>query len=267
MNGKQIFTGRLLAPLALTLFIGSSCTTLSSSTVSQPYPTPPPVIAPGQAMADGGGDRLSGPDPDKTPCDQRPCDADIFRTFDQVIGELDFYVAYSERLGIPLTGAENKKLIRAIDNWLGTRYRWGGCSKEGIDCSCLIKTIYETVYGIQLNRSSRDMFYEDLTPISPDDLREGDILTFKIRGNRISHVGLYLKDEKFLHASRTHGVTIDDLASPYFKKRFFAAGRVPETAGHSRRAGGARGAGRTPDIPLTSPAASLAFALKHTVFH
>ena len=215
-----------MALLLTILTVVSSCTTIPTLGKAPRYPTPAPAIAPpGEGMAVPGAEdaasRAVSPDKSGSRTDEA-----IVRTFNQVIGELDFYATYSERLGIPLTGAENQALILAIDEWLGTRYRWGGCSKTGVDCSCLIKSIYETVYGIQLNRGSRDMFYEDVIPVEPEDLREGDIITFKIRGNRISHVGLYLRDDKFVHASRSEGVTIDDLANPYFRKRFFAGGRV-----------------------------------------
>lgn len=215
----------------LILMIASSCTTVPTLSETQCDPTRPIAIS-SPSIASPAPSPAEAKVPETESCAVSPetslsqVDKDIVRTFDQVIGELDFYVAYSERLGIPLTGAENKELILAIDEWLGARYRYGGCAKTGVDCSCLVKSIYEQVYGIQLNRSSRDMFYEDLTPVEPDDLREGDILTFKIRRNRISHVGLYLRDNKFVHASRSEGVTIDDLTNPYFRKRFFAGGRV-----------------------------------------
>ncbi len=234
MNGRRFFPPKRTKPLRLTLpalilLIASSCVTTSSIPDPHFFPAPPPridVAAHAAAIEDEGAEASGAVSPDGS---QTSNNAEIVRAFDQVIGELDFYVAYSQRLGIPLTGMENKELILAIDEWFGTRYRYGGCSKDGVDCSCLVKSIYETVYGIQLNRSSRDMFYEDLTPVDTEDLKEGDILSFKIRGNRISHVGLYLRDQKFVHASRSQGVTIDDLTSPYFRKRFFAGGRVKET--------------------------------------
>jgi len=224
MNGKH--PAALAALPALLLMTVSSCTTVPTLGEIRGYPAPPPAISsPAPRFADAEAPEAAprAVSPSSAPS---PADKAIVQTFDQVIGELDFYVAYSERLGIPLTGAENKALILAIDEWLGARYRYGGCSKGGIDCSCLIRTIYKTVYGIQLNRNSRDMFYEDATPVEPEDLREGDILAFKIRSNRISHVGLYLRDNKFVHASRSDGVTIDDLTNPYFQRRFFAGGRV-----------------------------------------
>ncbi len=89
-----------------------------------------------------------------------------------------------------------------------------------------MKSVYKDAYGIELNRTSRNMYYNDLVPVKKEDLQEGDILCFKIRGRRISHVGIYLKDNKFVHAARSKGVMINDLTEKYYKKRFFSGGRV-----------------------------------------
>lgn len=140
----------------------------------------------------------------------------------------EFYMEYSRRLGIEFEGTENKELIMTIDEWFGTPFKMGGCSKYGVDCSCFVKKVYENVYGIELNRTSRKMYYEDLIPVKKRDLQEGDILCFKIRGRRISHVGIYLKDNKFVHSSRSKGVMINDLNEQYYKRRFFSGGRVKE---------------------------------------
>jgi len=136
-----------------------------------------------------------------------------------------FYDKFSRILGMKLDGTEDPDLLTAVDEWLGTPYRMGGCSKNGIDCSCLVKTIYEDVYGIRLTRTSRDIFAE-ITPVEKEDLQEGDILCFANR-RRISHVGIYLKDGKFVHASVRQGVTISSLSSKYYQKRFAGAGRIP----------------------------------------
>ncbi len=135
---------------------------------------------------------------------------------------------YSEKLGIPFNGTENILLIQETSRWFGTPYRFGGCSAYGIDCSCLVREIYRSVYGIELQRTSGGMYYNDLIPVRKSDLQEGDILCFKIRGRRISHVGIYLKDDQFVHSSRTRGVMISDLNERYYKKRFFSAGRIKE---------------------------------------
>ncbi|MEZ4524930.1 MAG: C40 family peptidase [Desulfobacterales bacterium] len=139
-----------------------------------------------------------------------------------------FYEKFSRILGMKLDGTEDPELLAAIDEWLGTPYRLGGCSKNGIDCSCLVKNIYEEVYGIRLTRTSREIFAE-LTPVKKTDLQEGDILCFANR-KRISHVGIYLKDGKFVHASRKHGVIISSLSENYYQKRFAGAGRIPGPA-------------------------------------
>jgi lipoprotein Spr/probable lipoprotein NlpC len=149
-----------------------------------------------------------------------------------------FYSKYSKKLGIPLNGTEDKQLILAINKWMGTPHRMGGCSKKGMDCSCFVKTVYRDVYGINLNRSSVSIYYNDLSPIRKRDLQEGDILSFKIRGKRISHVGIYLKDNKFVHSSRKYGVMISDMNEKYYQKRFFGAGRVADKSIQFSKASG-----------------------------
>ncbi|MGE0086530.1 MAG: C40 family peptidase [Desulfococcaceae bacterium] len=140
--------------------------------------------------------------------------------------DMQFYRQYSRKLGIELDGTENRKLIMAVAEWIGTPYLWGGCSKDGVDCSCLIKNIYEKVYGIELRRTSIMICSEDIVPVEEHKLREGDIICFSMKKNDISHVGLYLKDNKFVHASLSGGVRISSLQRKYFKKRMLMAGRA-----------------------------------------
>ncbi len=169
---------------------------------------------------------ISGVSPDSSPSDYSASvlmpDTDISLS----LSDLLFYSKYSDKLGINLDGTENKDLIMAIDEWFGTPFRMGGCSKYGVDCSCFVKKIYDDVYGLYLSRTSKSIYYEDLIPVKKEDLQEGDILCFKIRGRRISHIGIYLKDNKFVHASRKRGVMINDLNEKYYKKRYFSGGRV-----------------------------------------
>jgi len=139
----------------------------------------------------------------------------------------DFYKNYSEKMGINFEGWENKKLIASVSDWLGVPYKWGGCSKKGIDCSCFVKLIYKEVYNIGLYRNAANIFHKNMIPVQ-NDLEEGDILSFKIRDNRISHIGIYIKDNKFAHVSLTSGVRISNLKGKYYKKRFYAAGRMPK---------------------------------------
>lgn len=130
----------------------------------------------------------------------------------------------SGKMNITITDKDNQKLYKAIENWYGTPYKYGGCSKSGIDCSCFVKTIYSEVYGINLNRVAADIV-KNVTLIDRKNLREGDVVFFANNKINVSHVGLYLKDGMFAHASSSKGVTISKLSEKYWDARYYGAGR------------------------------------------
>ncbi|MEI7597506.1 MAG: C40 family peptidase [Bacteroidota bacterium] len=138
----------------------------------------------------------------------------------------NFIASYSAKLGIQLNGSENKLLITTIADWMGTPYLFGGCTKEGTDCSCLVKTIYSIVYNKNLARSANDMFLNDINIIKKEQIREGDLVFFKIDSSKPSHVGIYIKNNKFVHATTSKGVIINSLDEAYYTKCFIDAGRV-----------------------------------------
>ena len=119
----------------------------------------------------------------------------------------------------------NENLKDFLDEWLHTRYSRGGSSRRGTDCSGFVNSLYRDVYGIKLSRSSYTMI-NDVVKVPVSELKEGDLVFFKIRGGRISHVGFYLKDHYFVHAARRGGVIISSLDEPYYKRTFYAGGRV-----------------------------------------
>lgn len=133
---------------------------------------------------------------------------------------------YSKKLGIRFKGTVDKDLIETVSKWLGTPYRYGSSSRKGTDCSGFVTRIYSDVYGIDLSRSSRSMF-GDVQRIKKNDLRTGDLVFFK-RGSKapISHVGIYLKNGKFVHSATSSGVMVSSLNEPFFRKSYYAAGRV-----------------------------------------
>lgn len=133
---------------------------------------------------------------------------------------------YSRKLGIALRGDENAKLIKEAASWMGTPYRDGGCSVSGTDCSCLIGNIYSAVYGIQLERSSSDIARKNCTMIPKSELREGDLVFFSIKKVKISHVGLYIRDGYFIHATTSRGVLVSNLDEAYYQKYYTMSGRV-----------------------------------------
>jgi cell wall-associated NlpC family hydrolase len=132
------------------------------------------------------------------------------------------------QLDIKLGRNDNKKLYKELKRWLGTPYAHArqDCG-EGTDCSGMVMVVYQEVYGIKLNRNSAKILEQNCRPIDLDDLREGDLVFFFTNDEeRISHVGIYLKDNKFVHASSSRGVVVDDLRQNYYATHFYSAGRV-----------------------------------------
>lgn len=137
-----------------------------------------------------------------------------------------FYQRYSRKLGLKLDYNEDKDLLKTITGWLGTPYSYGSGSKKGTDCSGFVTSIYREVYGVDLSRSSRSMF-DDVTRIRKDSIRTGDLVFFRRSPKQpIFHVGIYLKDNKFVHSATSGGVMISSLQEPYYRNYYYAAGRV-----------------------------------------
>lgn len=139
---------------------------------------------------------------------------------------------YAVLLNMEVELLENDVLLTHIDEWYGTRYRLGGSTKNGIDCSAFVQAIYLSAFGVSLPRTAREQ-YKASRIISSTELKEGDLVFFNTTGG-ISHVGIYLQNNKFIHASSSFGVIISDMFDPYYVKRFKGAGRV-EKPGASNR--------------------------------
>lgn len=117
----------------------------------------------------------------------------------------------------------NVNLLKLIDDWYGVSYCTGGNSKECIDCSSFSHILLQDVYNMNIPRSSREQ-YSASQHINLEDLNEGDLVFFS-NGGDISHVGVYLLNNKFVHASTSSGVMISDLNDSYWKPRYKCAGR------------------------------------------
>ena len=118
------------------------------------------------------------------------------------------------------------QLEQIVQSYLGTPYKYGGRSREGLDCSGLVGLIYREVYGLDLPRSSGRMFKKGKS-IPPQLARAGDLVFF--RGgmfNQINHVGIYMGEKRFVHASSSNGVIYSELSEPFFSKRFVAIRRM-----------------------------------------
>lgn len=132
---------------------------------------------------------------------------------------------YAEKLAVPETKITNEKLYKFINDWYAVPYKYGGKDKNGIDCSGLASTLYMNVYKKNISPSTKALIQE-VKKINSSDLKEGDLVFFKIESKNVSHVGVYLQNNKFVHASTKKGVIINDLNEPYYKKHFYSSGRV-----------------------------------------
>ena len=133
----------------------------------------------------------------------------------------------SVRLSIDIEMKDNHALYVESSNWLGVPYRNGGTTKRGVDCSGLTSSIYKKVYHKNLERNSEDQRKKDCRKVKKGKLREGDLVFFHNgrKKKRATHVGIYLKDRKFIHASTSQGVIVSTLEEEYWKKHWLSGGR------------------------------------------
>ena len=130
----------------------------------------------------------------------------------------------SQIMGVAMSATSNLKLFNFVYDWIGTPYRLGGGSKKGIDCSGFTKQLYSQVFNLDIKRNSRDIF-SMVSPVKKDELKEGDLVFFKIRSRSISHIGIYLGNDRFAHAS-SKGVAVSSLDDAYYSRYFYKGGRV-----------------------------------------
>lgn len=124
-----------------------------------------------------------------------------------------------------MANLKSKQLYRFITDWTGVRYRFGGLDKSGIDCSGFAFLLEKEIYGITLPRISRDQA-NAVRRKDIDNLKEGDLVFFSFGGNDVDHVGVYLNNGFFVHASTTRGVIVDDLTLPAYQRVLVKSGSV-----------------------------------------
>ncbi|OGP63167.1 MAG: hypothetical protein A2V65_06690 [Deltaproteobacteria bacterium RBG_13_49_15] len=113
-------------------------------------------------------------------------------------------------------------------NWKGTAYRLGGMSKRGIDCSAFVHVTYKEKVRIHLPRTTLDLARSGMR-ISRQNLTIGDLILFKT-GFFSRHVGIYIENGRFIHASKTDGVTLSNLNEEYWSGHYWMARRIIEPA-------------------------------------
>jgi lipoprotein Spr len=138
-------------------------------------------------------------------------------------GPLQF--KYAIKMDVEVERLANRDLYKFIESWWGTPYRMGGSTQKGVDCSAFTQTLMSVIYGLQIPRTAGEQKVFSAV-IDEAQLREGDLVFFNTRGRGVSHVGVYLQDNKFVHAASSGGVMISSLNEAYWHKRLISAGRV-----------------------------------------
>lgn len=133
---------------------------------------------------------------------------------------------YANLLGVAPTELTNTLLLSQMEKWYGTQYCFGGSTDSCIDCSSFTQVILRDVYNVKIPRNAQQQF-DARTKIEVENLKEGDLVFFNTVSASmiITHVGVFVCNNKFVHASTSKGVTISDLSEKYFAKAFRGAGR------------------------------------------
>jgi lipoprotein Spr len=144
--------------------------------------------------------------------------------------------AVSNKNGFLLQASQDEfeEMVRNVDvksrlmdqyaSWKGVRYRLGGSTKKGIDCSAFVQRTFRDQFGVELPRSTSEQ--QDMgKSVSRSKLRTGDLVLFRA-GSTGRHVGIYIGNNQFVHASTSSGVMISNMDEPYWNKRYNEARRV-----------------------------------------
>jgi len=143
--------------------------------------------------------------------------------------EMDTVISkYAQMISVDRSEMSNFNLYLFIDEWYGTRYKWGGTDSTGIDCSAFSQKLYGKVYGVDIFRTARQQHHHAERVKYPDDAIEGDLVFFRVHSLRVSHVGVYLANGFFVHSSSSKGVVISNLNDKYWRRRFAGCGRIPK---------------------------------------
>lgn len=125
------------------------------------------------------------------------------------------------------TGTPKEKMLMEIIKYLNVPYQYGGNSKSGIDCSAFTQSLYKNTLSVNLFRSAREQYKQGEVISNVEELRFGDLVFFNTRENvRPGHVGIFLGDNLFAHASTKKGVTVSSINHSYYQTRFMGGRRI-----------------------------------------
>ena len=155
------------------------------------------------------------PEFDEIPVEDHPVDTKEF------VGKYEKTESFSSAL------TPREKVMFEIISYLDTPYKYGGVDENGIDCSAFTKNIFKNSLGIELPRTASEQYHTGDRISSKDELQFGDLVFFNTtKRSYPGHVGVYIGEDLFAHASRSLGVTVSSLKSTYYSNRFVGASRI-----------------------------------------
>ena len=160
--------------------------------------------------------RFTSDDPDIAPADNTPVNIENLVT----------------KIKSPSNVSEGKsglreKLLMEVIRYMNTPYKFGGNTKKGIDCSAFTQTMFRNALSVNLDRTARDQYKEGKDIDEKNELKFGDLVFFDTRRTvKPGHVGIYLGDGLFAHASSSRGVTISSITSSYYSNRYMGGRRI-----------------------------------------
>lgn len=122
------------------------------------------------------------------------------------------------------TGPLRSRILDQYQKWKGTQYQWGGTTHHGVDCSALMQHLFSGAAHLYLPRTTGEQIHRGVQ-VAQYHLKAGDLVFFQTGPNR-RHVGVYIGDNQFIHASTSEGVTVSTLADNYWQEHFITARRV-----------------------------------------
>jgi lipoprotein Spr len=169
---------------------------------------------------------ITTPDTSLQPTSFRAKDdvVDAPETKDEIEKCYSIQFKYALLLDREVENITNLKLYFFIESWFATQYRYGGTSREGIDCSAFTSKLVSSVFETTIPRTAREQ-YAFTSRIDRENLQEGDLVFFNTRGG-VSHVGFYLGNNYFVHSSVHGGVKISSLTESYYNRKFIGGGRI-----------------------------------------
>jgi cell wall-associated NlpC family hydrolase len=130
----------------------------------------------------------------------------------------------------PIDNSVKERMLMEIIKFLNTPYKYGGNSKDGIDCSAFTQTIFQNTFAVNLLRSARDQYTQGYVVDDRENLQFGDLIFFNTRRRvRPGHVAIYIGDNLFAHSSSRNGVIVSSLDMDYYSKRFMGGRRIDGT--------------------------------------